>query len=180
MEALDRNKTQALVEKAKGERERLGNGRSRVSALVTLAVVGGIALLLALAVGGDPNEAPSCDDKTMARDDVCVIYSSGGGGGSYSYQEMIDRRESGNTVKRGIGFGLAGLCAALMIPAAVRLDPSTPWGTEVAGPCPRCGGTNLREKKTGYSVSQGRTTYHYTGVVTLCTPACGFSSCRRP
>ncbi|PVE10014.1 hypothetical protein OIE62_03045 [Streptomyces scopuliridis] len=179
MAALDNNGTQAMVEKAKGERERLETGRSRVSALVTLAVVGGIALLLALVVGGDPNEAPSCDDRTMTRDDVCVIYSSGGGG-SYSYQEMIDRRESGDTVKRGIGFGFAGLCAVLMIPAAMRLDPSTPWGTKAAGPCPRCGGTNLREKKTTHSVSQGRTTYQYTGVVTLCTPACGFSSCRRP
>lgn len=51
MAALDNNGTQAMVEKAKGERERLETGRSRVSALVTLAVVGGIALLLALVVG---------------------------------------------------------------------------------------------------------------------------------
>lgn len=85
-------------------------------------------------------------DKAMTREDVCVIYS-GGGGGSFSYQGMIDRSESSDTVKRGIGFGLAALCAVLMVPAAVRLDPAEPWGTPVAGPCPRCGKPNRREKK---------------------------------
>jgi hypothetical protein len=175
--AMDKDKTQAMVNKARCERERLRTGRSRVTALVTLAVLGGIGLLLALAIGGDSNAAPTCDDETMTRDDVCVSYSSGGGG-TYSYEEMIDRRESSNTVIQGIGFGLAILCAVLMIPAAVRLDPSTPWGTPVAGPCPRCGKTNLREKKTTHSVSQGRTTFHYTGIVALCT--CDFTSVRRP
>ncbi|MFD7091031.1 hypothetical protein ACFV94_24990 [Streptomyces sp. NPDC059896] len=179
MVALGGDMTNALIDKARAERERRRSGRSRMSALVTLAVVGGIGLLLALTVGGDPDEAPTCDDKTMTRDDVCVIYSSGGGGGSFSYEEMTGRRESGNTVLRGIGFGLAGLCAVLMIPAAERLDPSRPWGAPVTGPCPRCGMTNRREKKTTHSVSQGGTTYHCTGIVTLCAD-CGFSAVRRP
>jgi hypothetical protein len=170
--------TNALVARARGERERRSSGRSRATALFALAVVGGIGLLLALTVGGAPNEPPTCDDKTMTRGDVCVIYSNRGGGGSFSYEEMVDRRESSNTVMRRIGFGVAGLCAVLMIPVATRLAPSTPWGTPVAGPCPRCGKPNRREKKTTYSTSQGRTTYSYTGVVTLCT--CGFSAVRRP
>ena len=147
-----------------------------MSALIASAVVGGIGLLLALTVGGDPNEPPTCDDQTMTRGDTCVI-SSRGGSGSYSYEEMTDRRESSDAVWRGIGFGLAGLCPVLMVIAVVRLDPSTPWGAQIAGPCPRCGKPNRREKVTTYSESQGRTTWSYTGIVTLCT--CGFSAVRR-
>lgn len=108
MVALGRDMTNTLIDKARADRERRRSGRSRATALVALAVVGGLGLLLALAVGGDPNTAPACDDKTMTRDDVCVIYSSGGGGGSYSYEEMIDRRESGSTVRRGSGSASPG------------------------------------------------------------------------
>ncbi|MFJ1872120.1 hypothetical protein ACWGKK_18565 [Streptomyces chartreusis] len=169
--------TNALIDKARAERERRRSGRSRTTALMVLAVLGGIGLLLALTVGGDPNEPPTCDDRTMTRGDVCMIYSSGGGGGSFSYDEMVDRRESSDSVLRGIGFGLTGLCAVLMIPAATRLDPATPWGDPVTGPCPRCGKPNRRERKTTHSVTQGRTTSYYTGIVTLCT--CGYSEVRR-
>ncbi|MDC0769252.1 hypothetical protein [Streptomyces sp. HD] len=170
-------RTSALINKARDERERRRSGRSRMSALIASAVVGGIGLLLALTVGGDPKEPPACDDQTMTRGDTCVI-SSRGGSGSYSYEEMIDRRESSDAVWRGIGVGLAGICPVLLVIAMVGLDPSTPWGAPVAGPCPRCGKPNRREKKTTYSVSQGRTTSYYTGIVTLC--ACGFGAVRRP
>ncbi|TXS40613.1 hypothetical protein EAO75_37395 [Streptomyces sp. uw30] len=172
------NMTNVLIGKARADRERRRSGRSRITALTALAVVGGIGLLLALTVGGDPNEPPTCDDKTMARGDTCVIYSNRGGGGSFSYEEMVDRSESSDSVLRGIGFGLAGLCAVLMVPVAIRLDPATPWGDPVSGPCPRCGKPNRRERKTTHSVSQGRTTAYWTGIVTLCT--CGFGDVRRP
>lgn len=128
------NMTNVLIDKARADRERRRSGRSRITALTTLAVVGGLGLLLALTVGGDPNESPTCDDKTMARGDTCVIYSSRGGGGSFSYDEMVDRSESSDSVLRGIGFGLAGLCAVLMVPVAIRLDPATPGATRSAGP----------------------------------------------
>ncbi|MFE3826343.1 hypothetical protein [Streptomyces sp. NPDC059092] len=178
MGAPDRDMANALIDKARADRERRRSGRSRTTALVTAAVVGGIGLLLALTAGGDPDEAPDCDDRTMTRDDGCVIYSNRGGGGSFSYEEMIDRREQGVAVRRGIGFGLAGLCAVLMIPAAVRLDPSRPWGAPADGPCSRCGTVFLRERKTTHTVSRGGTGYHVTGVVALCA-LCGFSSVRR-
>lgn len=171
--AVGGSTTNALVNKARGQCDRRKNGRSRVRALVTLAVVGGIALLLALVIGGNANAAPVCDGKTMTRDDVCVVY--GRGAGTYSYEGMIGQRETAFSVMRGIGFGLAGLCAVLMIPAAVRLAPSRPWGTPAGGPCTRCRRGDLRKKRTTHSVSQGRTTYHYAGVVTLCT-FCGFNS----
>lgn len=143
METLGKDKTSALTDKARVDRERLRSGRRRLSALVALALGVGAGLLLALVVGGAPNG------------------------------------ESGSTAIRAIGFGLAGLCAVLMIPAAVRLDPYRPWGAPAAGPCPGCGGTNLREKRITHSFSQGRTTHHYTGVVALCT-TCGRGSARCP
>ncbi|WP_189108888.1 hypothetical protein [Streptomyces camponoticapitis] len=168
-----------LIDKARAERERRRSGRSRMTALIGLVAAGGLGLLLALTVGGDPNEAPTCDGETMKRDDTCLIISSRGGGGSFSYEEMADRRESGNSAARGIGFGLAGLCAVLIVPTALRLEPSRPWGVPAAGPCGMCGNTNLREKKTTHSVSQGQMTYSCTGVVALCD-LCGSSSVRQP
>lgn len=180
MAAVDEAEAQGIVETAMRGRARLHSGRSRRSALVTLAVLGGTGLLLAvLAAGGGPDAAPTCDGRTMTRGDVCVV-DPDSGGGTYTYRQMIDRRESRHVVWSVLGYGLAGLCVVLMIPVAKWLDPATPWGARTTARCPRCGGTTLREKTTTRSTSRGRTAHHYTAVVTLCTPACGFAALRRP
>lgn len=65
MVAVDEGRAQAIVETAIRERERLHNGHSRRSALVTLTVPGGIGLLPALLIaGGSPGAAPTCDGRT--------------------------------------------------------------------------------------------------------------------
>lgn len=170
MAELDKDKSQALVDKARTQRQQLGSGggEGRVPALIALAVLGGIGLLLALVVGASSNEAPTCGGNTMTRDDRCVIHS-GGGSDSHSYQEMTDREQTTDTVIRWFGWCLAGPCAVLLIVAAL---PSPPWGTKVATPCPRCGGTELRQQKITHGAR--------TGVVALCTPACGYASVEGP
>ncbi|NUP22556.1 MAG: hypothetical protein HOZ81_42160 [Streptomyces sp.] len=171
--------TSALINKAKEERDQQRNRESRMPPLIGAAVLCGIGLMLALAVGGDTKEPPTCDGQTMTRGDKCVI-SSRGGRDYFSYEEMIDRRESSNTVWRWIGYGLVGLSSVIVVAAIASPDPSPAWGTPVTGPCPQCGKQNRREKSTTYiTVSRsGRTSWPHTGIVTLCT--CGFSAVKRP
>ncbi|MER6302434.1 hypothetical protein ABT247_23160 [Kitasatospora sp. NPDC001539] len=174
------NMAHAVIETAVKERTRLQTGRSRTTTLVVLGFFAALGLFLALVVGkSDPTSAPTCDGQTMTRDSECRIWSNHGGGGTYSYDEMIDRRESSNGVWRVVGFGGAGLAVVGMVVAATRLDPKRPWGKPVAEACPRCHQPTLREKLTVHSISRGRTTYRYSGIVTLCTPVCGFSAVRQ-
>lgn len=173
--------TSAVIQKAIRQRRRLESGQSRILALLTLALAGGFGLLLALVLtAGNPNAAPTCDGQTMSPGDTCVVISTNGGGGDYTYQQMIDQRDSSNHAWRVVGFCLAGLAVLLVIPVARALDPSKPWGTPVSYACPRCRQQNLREKRVTYSRHRGRTTHHYTGIVTLCAPGCDFTSSRRP
>ncbi|MFE5588296.1 hypothetical protein [Kitasatospora sp. NPDC056531] len=174
------NMAHAVIDTAVKERTRLHNGRSRTTALVVLGFLAAFGLFLALVVGkSDPTSAPTCDGKTMTRDSECRIWSNHGGGGTYSYDEMIDRRESSNGIWRVVGFGGAGLAVVLMVVAATKLNPNRPWGKPVAAACPRCHQPTLREKLTVHSISRGRTTYRYSGIVTLCTPVCGFTAVRQ-
>lgn len=39
--------------------------------------------------------APTCNGQTMQPSDVCEIFSSNGGGGSFDYQQMISRNQAG-------------------------------------------------------------------------------------
>ncbi|MFE0463182.1 hypothetical protein ACFW1A_28405 [Kitasatospora sp. NPDC058965] len=181
MAVLSGDMAQAVVETAVTQRRRLESGSSRRTGLVVLGALAVLGLVLALAVaGGQSDAAPTCDGQTMSVHDICQIFSTHGGGGSYGYQEMIDRRESQHQIWRVVGFGVTALSLLLMVPVFRRLDPSRPWGNPVAETCPRCGGPNLRERSTTHSVTRGRTTHRFTGIVTLCAPTCGFTAIRRP
>ena len=181
MTALGNAMAPAVIQTAIRQRRRGESGQSRALALLTLTLLGGFGLLLALVLAaGNRNAAPTCNGQTMSPGDTCEIISTDGGGGDYSYQQMIDQRDSSNHAWKIVGFCLAGLAVLLVVPVARALDPSKPWGTPVSYACPRCGQKNLREKKVTHSRSRRRTTYHYTGIVTLCAAGCDFASCRRP
>ncbi|MEV7595914.1 hypothetical protein AB0O91_00820 [Kitasatospora sp. NPDC089797] len=174
------NMAHAVIGTAVKERTRLQTGRSRTTALVVLVLLAGVGLFLALVVGkSDPTSAPTCDGKTMTRSDECRIWSNHGGGGTFGYDEMIDRRESGKGVWQVVGFGAAGLAVVLMGVSITKLDPKRPWGKPVVAVCPQCHQPTLREKLTVHTISRGRTNYRYSGIVTLCTPVCGFTAVRQ-
>ena len=170
----------AVIQTAIRQRKRRESGQSRIIGLLTLVVMGGFGLLLALMItAGKPNAAPTCDGQTMAPGDTCQFISSNGGAGDYSYRQMIDRRDSIVRDWKIVGFCLAGLAVLLLVPVARALDPSEPWGAPVGYACPRCGKTDLREKRITHT-RRGRTTHRYTGIVTLCAGGCDYVSCRRP
>lgn len=164
---LDEDKTRAMADKARSERAK-PSVTDRLIVLIVMAVLCGIGLLLALVVGAASNEAPTCGGNTMARDDRCVIHK-GGSSESYSYQEMLDREGTTDTVIRGFGWFLAWPSGLLLI---IALLPGAPWGSKVAGPCPKCGRTKLRKKE----ITHGGC----TGTVTLCTSGCRFASVEQP
>ncbi len=171
----------AVIQQAVSQRQRLQSGQSRMLALLTLTLMAGLGLVSALLLArGSPNAAPTCNGQTMSRGDTCEVISSDGGGGTYTYQQMIDRRDSGDQAWKVVGFCLAGLAVLVVVPVTRALDPSKPWGTPVGYACPRCGQENLREKRVTYARHRGRTTYHYTRIVALCGAGCGFASSRRP
>jgi hypothetical protein len=181
MVAQDRASTSIVIQKAIRERRRLERGQSRIPALLTLALVGGSGLLPALVLtAGNPNAAPNCNGQTMSPENTCQVISTDGGGGDYTYQQMIGQRDSRDLAWKVVGFCLAGLAVLLVVPVARALDPSKPWGTRVSRVCPRCRQKNLSEKRVTYSRYRGRMTYHCTGMVTLCAAGCGFVSSRRP
>lgn len=170
---------QAVINTAVAQRRRLLSGRSRTTAVVALLVLIGLGLLLALVVGS-ANAVPTCNDQPMAQDDVCDVIASDGSGGTFTYQQMLDREDSQDTVWRVIGWGLTGGCLLLIVPAVRRLDPSKPWGRPVGTACPRCSKRTLQERLTTHRVTHGRTTHSYRGIVTLCTVDCGYATVRHP
>jgi hypothetical protein len=180
MAAQDNTRSCALIQKATRQRRRSESGQSRILALLTLALVSGFGLVLALVLtAGNPNAAPTCNGQTMSPGDTCEVISTSGGGGDYTYRQMIDQRDSSNHAWKVAGFCLAGLAVLLVVPVARALDPSKPWGSPVSYACPRCRQKNLREKRVTYSRHRGRMTYQYTGIVTLCAAGCDFASSKR-
>ncbi len=149
--------------------------------MITLLVLGGIGLLLALTIGlRNPNAVPTCDGQPMGQRDTCHIYSSGGGSGSYTYGQMVDRQKSPYTMWRVIGLSDAGVCVLLVVPVARTMNPTKPWGRPLDRSCPRCGRNTLQERKTPHRISPGGATHSHTGIVTLCTPECGYATVRQP
>ncbi|MFJ9692441.1 hypothetical protein [Kitasatospora sp. NPDC101183] len=180
MAGNDGNMAQTVIDTAIKQRLRRSTGRSRTSTVVVLGAIAVIGLFVALVIGSpDPDTPPTCDGTTMTHRNVCRIISSRGGGGSFTYSEMIDRRESSKEIWRYVGFGTAGLMLVSMVVAFGKLDPKRPWGKPVAAGCPRCHQPTLREQVAVHSVSHGRTTHRYSGIVTLCTPVCGFATIRQ-
>lgn len=181
MAAQRSGRASVVIQQAVRQRQRLQCGQSRILALLALTLIGGFGLLLALVLtSGNPNAAPTCDGQIMSPGDTCEVFSAAGGGGDYTYQQMIDRRDSDSHEWKTAGFCLAVLAVLLVVPVARALDPSKPWGTPVGYACPNCGQQNLREKEVTYARHRGRTTYQYTGVVTLCAAGCDFASSRHP
>jgi ribosomal protein L32 len=170
-----------VINTAIAERQRLDSGRSQLSAVVTLLVLAGVGVLLALTIGAaHSNGVPTCDGRPMTQDDVCSVIDTHSGGGTFGYDQMADRDKSKDTFWRVAGWGLAGVCAVLVVPVAAHLDPSKQWGQPVATRCPRCGEQTLRERLTTHSVMHGRTTRSYRGIATLCVSNCGYAVVRRP
>lgn len=123
------NERYAMVYKARPRRQQVRNTDGLVG-LMGLAVLCGIGLLLALVVGASSNEAPTCGGNTMARGGRCVVHS-GGGTYNYSYQEMLDREGTTDTIIRGFGWFLAWPSGALLV---LGLISSVPWGGKVSRP----------------------------------------------
>lgn len=142
MTVLSSAMSEAIIDDALAQRERLRSGRSRVYGLAALLVLAGVGVFCALVVGETKGRFP----------------------------------DSG---WRAFGWALTGICGLLLGPTAVRLDPSKPWGHAIDEVCPWCHQRELRERRSSHSVTHGRIRRTYTGIVTLCTPECGFSRVRR-
>ena len=79
----------------------------------------------------------------------------------------------------GIGLGVVILAiAGLFLLGAIDLSPVLPWGSAVPGRCPQCGERTLREDRAlQWEVpGSGKPAVH--GIVTLCTPECGYTTAR--
>lgn len=133
MSVLSGVTSQAVIDTAVVQRERLRSGRSRTDGVTMLLVLAALGLYFALAVGWPV-----------------------------------------------VGWVVVGLCVLLIIPVVGKLDPAKPWGRPLDAVCPRCHQRNLQERRTKYSVTRGRITRTYTGIVTLCTADCGYRAVRRP
>ncbi|MCX4746207.1 hypothetical protein OG455_11840 [Kitasatospora sp. NBC_01287] len=164
------------------QREWRSSGKSRTGAIVFLLVLVAIGIGLIFAGQGHPNDnsAPTCDGKTMSTSDICDEYTNGALTSSSSYQDLLDQQHNGQPGEIVFGGVLIGVAVLLSIPLLRAYSPSRPWGKPIGFLCPQCGGPNLREASMSRSTTKGRTKTTYRGVVTLCSPACGFSAVRRP
>jgi hypothetical protein len=135
--------SEAIIDDALAQRERLRSGRSRAYGVAALLILAGIGVFCALVIGQVKGRFPD---------------------GGW----------------RMFGWGLTGVSGLLLGPTVVGLDPAKPWGRAIDEVCPRCHQRELRERRSSHSVTHGRIRRTYTGMVTLCTPECGFSRVRRP
>jgi hypothetical protein len=148
-QALREKRANQLIRKAVRQRASRRSGRSRVTAILVIAVIAtlGLALIFVL-----PNHVA------------------------------------------GIILGIIALvCAALGLITLPELNPANPWGEASPASCPRCGQHSLRQKRMElyrqtHSLGSGRgaaiytrtTTVTWSGIVTLCTTDCGYTSVRKP
>ena len=173
---------QRVIAAAVKDRKSKHSGKSLVYGLLFLLVMIGFGLLLALAVGaGNPNDnsPPTCGGEVMQPGDLCGRYKNGVQVGTSTYQEELDQQHNGSPTARIIGWGLVGLGVLLIVPVCLGTNPRKPWGKAVAGSCPNCGRNSLREGTAAVSDSRGRKTVTPSGIVTLCTPECGFAHIRQ-
>ena len=79
----------------------------------------------------------------------------------------------------GIGLGVVVFAiSGLFLLGAIDLSPVLPWGSAARGRCPQCGERTLREDRALHweVPGSGRPSVH--GIVTLCTPECGYATAR--
>ena len=79
----------------------------------------------------------------------------------------------------GIGLGVVVLAiGGLFLLGAIDLSPVLPWGSAVRGRCPQCGRRTLREDRALHWEVPGSGKPSVHGIVTLCTPECGYATAR--
>lgn len=175
--------SEQVISSAVRQRERKHTGRSLRAGVISLLVLIAAGLLFVFVFGaGNPNDnsAPTCNGESMRPGDVCDKYTNGNLTGTDSYQTRLDQQHNGDSGTRTVGWVLVGLAVVLAVPVYRANNPAVPWGTAVTTPCPRCRRTNLQEKRTSVTNQHGRTRRTSSGIVTLCTPDCGYTAIRRP
>jgi hypothetical protein len=173
-----------VINSAVQQRERKRSGTSlRVGVISLLVLIVAGFLLMFVFGAGNPNNnsAPTCNGETMNPGDVCDKYTNGTLTGTDSYQDLLNQQHNGSPGTQAFGWILVGLAIVLAIPVYLANNPAEPWGAVVTTrTCPRCGQTTLREKRTSATNQRGRTRLTTSGIVTLCTPQCGYTAIRRP
>jgi flagellar basal body-associated protein FliL len=182
MPAQNIGMTSKLIHQAVKERESRRSGRSRtIAVLVLLALfVLGLVLILAVYPGNPDNtSAPKCNGETMSPGDICDEYVNGGLTHSDSYQDMLHQQQASHPVALVAGIIAIAIAVLVLIPVFLAFDPAKPWGTAKPENCPECRRPNLREKPMTHAESDGRVQTTWHGIVTLCTPGCGFATVRK-
>jgi hypothetical protein len=176
------DKSPELISAAVKERESRRSGKSRIRALISAAILVGLSAItiVFLYPGDHSGAAPVCDGRTMSPGDICDQYVNGSLAHSYTYQQMLAHQQASHPL--ALVFGTVGLAAAVLVLvlAFTRLGPGRPWGKARADSCPQCQQPALREKPMAHMETHGRTRTTWRGIVTLCTPECGFAAVRRP
>lgn len=141
-----------LIRQAVKERESRRSGRSRTVAVLVLLALFVLGLVLAFAV-----------------------YPGHPGDTSAPHQQ-----QAGHPLALLLGVIAIAIAALAIAPALHVLDPAKLWGTPRPGNCPRCHRPSLREKPMTHTETRGRVQTTWSGIVTLCTPGCGFATVRQP
>jgi hypothetical protein len=176
------DKSQELIRRAIKERESRRTGKSRIEAIITAVIFAGLSaiLIVFLHPGDHSGSAPVCDGRTMSPGDICDQYVNGSLAHSYNYQQMLAQQQASHPFALVFGIIILAAAVAILVQAFTRYRPGRPWGAAHEGACPRCGQPGLREKLTVRTQSRGRTRTTWRGIVTLCTPECGFATVRQP
>jgi hypothetical protein len=66
-----------------------------------------------------------------------------GGGGTFDFDQMLQRDKSKDTGQKIVGWSLVGVGVVLVVPVAASLDPSKRWGADGRGQVPALWRTNL-------------------------------------
>ena len=79
----------------------------------------------------------------------------------------------------GVGLAVATFAiAGLFLLGTIDLSQVLPWGSAVRRSCPQCGRHTLREDRALQWEVPGSGTPAVHGIVTLCTPECGYTTAR--
>jgi hypothetical protein len=171
--------SQAILETAIGKRERQRDGRARRNGIiwsVVLAVAGLILVLLGVLHG---NGAPTCGGAPMQSGDTCQISANDGSSGNYTYQQMQQQQASSAGGEELAGWVFVAAGGLLVVHVLRKRSPSKPWGKPLDTECPRCHKPDLQERRTSRRITTNGVGRKYKGLVTLCTPECGFVAVTR-